>query len=128
MFRFPSTFAIESASLLFMPLALLLLVWPTLLVPLFALPAMLLLLLPLFDVAFVVPEELTGAGTARWMKPPHALCDPLFRSTVITAGGMGFASGRSFFRCSWYFFFNVSTAASSCSAFGLPRLYRAMMR
>lgn len=101
-FRFPSSFAVESDSLLFIPallLLLLLLLWLGLLLPplLLVLPVLLLLpLLALFVVAFVVPDGLAGGGRARWMKPPHALCDPLLRSTVMTVGGVAFASGRSF--------------------------------
>lgn len=114
-----------SDSLLFRPAALLFALVP---LPV-TLPVAAVLLPPLFVVP-ALPDEFNGNGIARCMKPPHALWDPLFRSTVMTVGAAaaGLASGRSFLRCSWYFFFKASTASSSCSAFGLPRLYSAMMR
>lgn len=67
-----------------------------------------------------------GSGIARWMKPPHALCEPLFRSTVITAGGV-FAS-FVLLRASMYRFFSSSTAASSFSTTGLERMYSSITR
>lgn len=77
------------------------------------------LLLPLLS-----PPAVTGRALE--MKPPHALWDPLFRSTVTTAGGV-FVSDRSFFLRSWYFFLRLSTASSNVSAFGLDLLYKAII-
>lgn len=57
-----------------------------------------------------------GKGIARCMNPPQALCEPLLRSTVVTAGGV-FCS-LFLLRDSIYRFFNSSTAASSFSTFG----------
>lgn len=76
---------------------------------------------------FPLLSPLAVTGRAREMKPPHALWDPLFRSTVITAGGV-LVSDRSFFFWSWYFFLRLSTASSNVSAFGFDLLYRAIIR
>lgn len=89
--------------------------------------------LPSFSLSFPLwPPSLSPplpvvTGRALEINPPQALCDPLFRSAMTTVGGV-LASGRSFFFCSWYFFFSASTALSSASAFGLARLYSDMMR
>lgn len=77
------------------------------------------LLFPLFS-----PPAVTGK--ARDIKPPHALWDPLLRSTVTTVGGV-LVSDRSFFFWSWYFFLRLSTASSNVSAFGLDLLYKVII-
>lgn len=53
------------------------------------------LLFPLLPPSLSPPLPVV-TGRAREMNPPHALCDPLFRSTMTTVGGV-LASERSFF-------------------------------
>lgn len=61
-----------------------------------------------------------AAGIARDMKPPHALCEPLLRSTVVTVGGV-FWPALPLFLDSKYFFLSSSTACSSVSTFGCAK-------
>lgn len=53
------------------------------------------LLFPLLPLSLSPPLPV-DTGRAREMNPPQALCDPLFRSTMTTVGGV-LASERSFF-------------------------------
>lgn len=53
------------------------------------------LLFPLLPLS-LSPPLLVVTGSAREINPPHALCDPLFRSAMTTVGGV-LASERSFF-------------------------------
>lgn len=57
--------------------------------------------LPSFSLFPLLPLSLSPplpvvTGRALEINPPQALCDPLFRSTMTTVGGV-LASGRSFF-------------------------------